>query len=493
MLESAISRLNELLWSTPMVVLVLAAGVWFTVRMVVPQVRRLPDMVRYLVGGDDSTQGLSSFQSFAMALGGRVGVGNIAGVATAIHFGGPGALFWMWVTAFVGAAVAIAESSLAQVYKEEVGGEYRGGPAFYIEKGLGWKWLAVLYAVAAVFALTITGPSIQSYNIAVSMESAFSVPPWVTGVVVTALFCLVVFGGMHRIGRVVGLVVPVMAAAYILLGIVLLVLNADAVPEMFALIFSSAFGTDAAFGGIVGAAIMWGVKRAIYSSEVGTGAGAQAAAAAEVSHPVKQGLAQGFSAYIDTLIICTVTGLMILVTGTYNVEGPDGEMVTENAPGLVQGPEYTQAAIDASFPGLGSAFIAVAMFFFAFTTLLSFAFYADTNLAYLLRSSSRERLVVRAAWVVLAGSIFLGSLRSAEFAWNLADVGLGLYTWINLIALVLLSKQANAVVRDYDRQRKAGLDPVFDPEDVGITNAPVWKDIAARKAERDRETAPPGT
>ena len=480
MLDETVTKIVDLLWSTPMIYLVLAVGLYFTVRLLFPQVRRIPDMLRYLFGGGDSARGVSSFQSFAMALGGRVGVGNIAGVATAIHFGGPGAMFWMWVTAFIGSAVAVVESSLAQVWKQEVHGEYRGGPAYYIENGLGLKWLAALYALATVFACTITGPSIQAFNIAESADNAFAFDPRITGVVVAVLFCAVVLGGMKRIGKVCGLVVPIMAAAYILLGVVMLVINADVVPAMFGLIFRSAFGGEAMYGGMIGAVIMWGVRRAIYSSEAGTGSGAQASAAAEVSHPVKQGLAQGFSVYVDTLFVCTITGLMILSTNSYNVAGPDGQLVVEYAPGLTEGPAYTQAAIDSVFPGFGSAFVAVAMFFFAFTTLLSFGFYADTNIAYLVKSPRTERRVNTVFQLVLAGSILLGSFRSSDFAWALADIGIGLYTWINLIALVFLSPKAVAALKDYERQRRAGQDPVFDPTVIGITNAPVWKDIAAR-------------
>lgn len=304
MFENAVNWIVGVLWSTPMLVLVLGVGVWFTIRLAVPQIRRIPDMLRFLFGGSDSTQGVSSFQAFAMALGGRVGVGNIAGVATAIHYGGPGALFWMWVTAIIGAAIAVVESSLAQAYKEEINGEYRGGPAYYIEKGLGWRWLAIAYALAASLAFAVTGPSIQSFNIATSAQTAFGIDPTISGVAVAALFCAVIFGGMKRIGTVCGLVVPFMAGAYILLGIIIVALNAPAIPGMIAHIFASAFGGDALFGGMLGAAIMWGVRRAVYSSEVGIGSGAQASAAAEVSHPVKQGLAQGFSVYVDTPCSC---------------------------------------------------------------------------------------------------------------------------------------------------------------------------------------------
>ena len=476
---SLLTRANAWLWSTPMIVLILALGLGLSVALRFSQIRGLPDMLTALKEGGDSQRGLSSFQSFAIALGGRVGVGNIVGVATAIHFGGPGAVFWMWMTAFLGATVAIAESSLAQVWKREVNGEYRGGPAYYIEHGLGWKWLAVLYALGTIFATTVTGPSIQSFSISDSAAAAFSVPMWVTGALVAALFCLVAFGGMHRVGKVTQMVVPFMAGAYILVGLAMMALRASEVPAMFGLIFRSAFGGEAMFGGMLGAVIMWGVKRAIYSSEVGTGSAAQASAAAEVSHPVKQGLAQGFSAYVDTLFVCTITALMILLTRTYNVEDPAGNLLVQHLPGENPGANYTQAAIDTVFPGFGAAFVAIAMFFFAFTTLLSFGFYAETNVSYLLKDNRWQRLAVNVARAVLAVSIVLGSLRSSERAWALADMGLGFYTWVNLIALVALSPVVFRVFRDYDRQRKQGLDPVFNPRDIGI-DAEVWDEVVAR-------------
>lgn len=496
MLGDLVNAAVTALWSRYMIVLILAVGLLFTLRFTFPQIRRVGDMLRFLIGGGDSSRGVSSFEALSMALGGRIGMGNIAGVATAIGFGGPGAMFWMWVTAVVGSAVAVVESSLAQVWKEEVDGEYRGGPAYYIEKGIRWRWvaapLAVAYAVATVFATTITGPSIQAYNIAESIDTAWGVDPRITGVIVAVLFCAVVLGGLKRIGKVCAYVVPFMAIGYIVLGLVVVGFNAARIPEMFGLIFRSAFGGEALFGGMLGAIIMWGVKRAIYSSEAGTGSGAQASAAAEVSHPVKQGLAQGFSVYVDTLFVCTITGLMILSTNSYNVITEDGRTVVEHVPGLKAGPAFTQAAIDTAIPGYGASFVAVAMFFFAFTTLLSFGFYADTNLAYLLRGRRRVRPVSVVFQLILAASIILGSFRSSEFAWALADIGVGLYTWVNLIALILLTPVAIRVYQDYEKQRRAGLDPVFDPDEVGIGNAPLWKDInnAGRRSDVTDATAP---
>ncbi|MDO5629041.1 MAG: alanine/glycine:cation symporter family protein [Mobilicoccus sp.] len=484
MAQTIVDEVSGALWSQWMIYLVLGVGTFFTLRMALPQVRRIGDMLAQLARGGDSSRGVSSFEALAMALGGRIGVGNIAGVATAIGLGGPGAMFWMWVTAIVGSAVAIVESSLAQVYKREVGGEYRGGPAYYIQQGIRWRWiaapLALLYAAGTVFATTITGPSIQAYNIAESVENAWGFDQRITGLIVAALFCAVVLGGMKRIGKVCGLIVPFMAIAYVLLGLVVLAINWATLPDMFALIFRAAFDAEAMYGGMWGAVIMWGVRRAIYSSEAGTGSGAQASAAAEVSHPVKQGLSQGFSVYIDTLFVCTITGLMILSTNSYNVVDPDGEMIVEYLPDVPAGPAFTQTAIDSALPGFGPGFIAIAMFFFAFTTLLSFAFYADTNVAYLLRGSKATRPTVIVFQLILAGSIILGSFRSSDFAWGLADIGLGFYTWINLIALVFLTGTAMRVFRDYEKQRRAGVDPIFRPEAVGIHNAPLWNEIADR-------------
>ncbi|MDO5629261.1 MAG: alanine/glycine:cation symporter family protein [Mobilicoccus sp.] len=479
------------LWSNPLVYFVLASGVLFTVALRAAQVTRLPDMIRQLVRGGDSTRGVSSFQAFAMALGGRVGVGNIMGVATAIHFGGPGAMFWMWVTAILGSAIAIVESSLAQVYKREINGEYRGGPAYYMEMGIGWKplgkALAVVYAVAAIIAFTLTGPTIQANSIAASVENAWGVTPWITGVVVAVLFALVIFGGMKRIGQVCGILVPFMAIAYILLGLVVLALDAAAVPEMFRLIFSSAFGGEAMFGGMLGAIIMWGVRRAVYSSEAGTGSGAQASAAAEVSHPVKQGLVQGFSVYVDTLFVCTITGLMILVTGRYNVVGPNDQEIITNLPGEGHA-VYTQSAIDAVFPGFGAAFVAIAMFLFAFTTLLAFGFYADTNVAYLFKGGRIETVAVKVAQGLLAVMIVVGAIRETTFAWNMADIGVGLYTWINLFAMLFLVRKAMQLFGDYVRQRRSGADPVFRPDAIGFADAELWNTIADRYDRSDEAT-----
>ena len=478
MIENLMTTLVGWLWSTPLVVLCLLVGIIYSIIFKFPQIFRIKEMFHYLVKGEKSDSGISSFQGFAMALGGRIGVGAIAGVATAVCFGGPGAIFWMWVYAIFGAAAGMGEAVLAQTWKDRVAGEYRGGPAYYIDKGTGFKPLAILFAVFGVIAFGFTGPAIQAFNIAESTHRAFGVSPILTGVIIAAAFGLVVFGGMKRIGSFAGVVVPVMAAAYFIVMIIVLVVNASQIPAMFALIFKCAFNAQAAYGAVFGSAIMWGIKRAVYSTEAGMGSGAHAAASAEVSHPVKQGMAQACSVYVDTLFACTATGLMILVTGAYNVMAPDGSFITENLPGVDAGIQFAQAAVDTVLPGTsGSIFLALAVLFFAFTTILSFGFYVMPNIAYLLKNNKYLKQITIGVGGLQMISIILGSVRESAFAWNLADIGVGLLAWVNLLGMLLLLKPAKKVMDDYISQKKMGLDPVFDPDKCGIKNADLWKDI----------------
>ncbi len=470
--------INGYLWGTVMIVLCLGVGAFYSISLGFFQVRLIKDMIKILLERKSSDKGISSFQGVTMALGGRIGVGNIAGVATAICFGGPGAVFWMWMYAFLGAGSAFAESVLAQTWKEEINGEYRGGPAYYIEKGTGIKTLAVLFAIAGIIANAFTGPTIQAYNIAEAAKNAFNIPPIVTGFLVASLFAFVIFGGIKRIGAVAETVVPIIAGIYIFLTIIILIVNYKAVPSMFELIFKSAFNMNSVFGAIWGQSIIWGVKRGVYSSEAGMGSGAQASAAAEVSHPAKQGLAQSFSIYVDTLFVCTATALMILSTGMYNVAGLEqGTFIVENLPGITAGTGYTKYAIDTLIPELGSAFLSLAIFFFAFTTILSFGFYADSNIAYLFRRSQNLKYIEVGIKSILIIMIIFGSVKSSAIAWNLADIGVGFSAWVNLIALIMLTKPVITILKDYEHQKKLGLDPVFDPDECGIKNAELWKGI----------------
>ncbi|TDP52418.1 alanine/glycine:cation symporter family protein [Aminicella lysinilytica] len=480
MLNELASTLNGVLWSPILVYMAIGVGLFLSIGLKFPQFRLIKDMVSQLMKGSSSDNGVSSFQGFAMALGGRVGTGNIAGVASAIGVGGPGAVFWMWVIALVGAGSAFTESTLAQTYKGKVVGEYRGGPAYYIEKGLKCKPLAIVFALATILAMTITGPTVQANAISTAFKGLnYNISPVVVGVVVAALFLIVTIGGIKRIGTFASYVVPIMAGIYLLLAVVILIANAAQVPAMFALIFKSAFGLEPVFGAVFGYTIMQGVKRGIYSNEAGWGSGAHAAATAEVSHPAKQGLAQAFSVYIDTLLVCTATALMMLSTGMYNVVTDAGKAVYEGVPGVEAGPGYVQAAIDTLINGLGAPFITIAMFFFAFTTLLSFAIYADANIQYILGATSDKvkKYAYFAGCIVIALLAFTASFKDMTTAWNYADVGVGICCWLNFPVLLLMSKKSFKLLKDYEIQKKMGLDPVFIPEDVGFENCELWDEI----------------
>lgn len=473
-MESVVTFINDIIWSNALILLCLGAGIYFSVTTRFLQVRYIREMVTLLFGGKTSDKGVSSFQAFAIAISGRVGTGNIAGVATAIAMGGPGAVFWMWAIAFLGASSAFIEATLGQIYKQVQDGQYRGGPAFYIEKGLGMRWYALLFAGATILSTALFLPGVQSNSIALSAKSAFDIPVEITGAAVTALLALIIFGGVKRIGQVAEVVVPFMAGAYILMALVVIALNITQVPAVLGLIIRSAFDIEPAFAGIFGMAVSWGVKRGIYSNEAGQGTAPHAAAAAETSHPVKQGLVQAFSVYVDTLFVCTATALMVLFTGQYNVVNPAGGFIVENVPGLAIGSEFTQAAINTHFPSLGSGFVAIALLFFAFTTIMAYYYIAETNLSYLL-SNSNNKWLVQVLRIMIMAATFYGSIKTAALAWTIGDIGVGMMAWLNIVAIFLLRKPAFKAFKDYEEQRKAGLDPVFHPKKLGIENTDEWE------------------
>lgn len=475
-MEDFVNGIVNILWSTPVIISCLAVGLFFSLLTRFLQVRHIKDMVLLMFRGKSSEAGVSSFQALSIALSGRIGTGNIAGTATAIAMGGPGAVFWMWAIAFIGAGTAFVESTLAQIYKVKKDGLYRGGPAYYIEKGIGIKWFAVLFAVSTLLAMSFLMPGIQSNSIALSMENAFGVNKAVSGFIIIVLLGIIIFGGVKRIATVAQYAVPFMAIGYMLVALFIMAVNIGELPAVFSLIFRSAFAADSMFGGIVGSAIAWGVKRGIYSNEAGQGSGAHAAAAAEVSHPAKQGLVQAFSVYIDTLFVCSATAFMILFTGMFNTVGADGKtMIVNNLPGVEGGPGFTQAAVETVLPGFGAGFVAVSLFFFAFTTIMAYYYMAETNVAYLLneRNSKVPMLILK---LVLLASTFYGAVKTAGLAWALGDIGLGLMVWLNLIAIVILTKPALIALKDYEAQKKQGLDPVFNSKKLGIKNADFWEE-----------------
>lgn len=480
-MSGLIDTLNSIIWSPALIYLCLGAGVYFSIRTRFMQVRGFNEMIRLMFKGEKSPAGVSSFQALTISLSGRVGTGNIAGVATAIAFGGPGAIFWMWMVAFLGASTAYIESTLGQIYKEvDENGQYRGGPAYYIEKAMGQSWYAWLFALATVIATGLLLPSVQANSIASSVANAWGVLPQVSAVIVVIALGFIIFGGVRRIAAFTQLVVPFMALSYILVALVIVFLNYSQIPDMLLLIFRSAFGMESAFGAVLGMAIQWGVKRGVYSNEAGQGNGPHAAAAAEVSHPAKQGYVQAFSVYIDTLLVCSATAFMLLATGKYNVTTPDGTMLVENLPGMEAGPGYTQAAVEQVFPGFGSSFVALALMFFSFTTLVAYYYIAETNITFINRKVNRPWLSFLLK-IGLLGSVTYGSVHTANAVWALGDIGVGVMAWLNIIAILILQKPALACLRDYEAKKKAGEDPLFDPDELGIKNAELWHEIKRKQ------------
>lgn len=479
-MEGFITQASNFVWSPALVALCLLGGLWFSVRGRFLQLRLVGEMIRLLFQKKVGEVGISSFQALTMTLAGRVGTGNIAGVATAICFGGPGALFWMWVVAFLGASSAFVESTLGQVYKVNIDGEYRGGPAYYIEKGLHSKPFAVLFAVVTVLAAGFLCPGVQGNSITSAFTHAFGLNTAVSTVFVISLLCFIIFGGITRIAQFTVVVVPFMAQIYIVAALIIVGVNIDKFPAMLQLVFSSAFGVNSMFGAMLGTAVTWGVKRGLYSNEAGQGTGPHASSAAAVSHPAKQGLVQAFSVYIDTLFVCSATGFMILLTGCYNVIGPNGQTIVNNLPGVEVGPAYTQAAVETLMPGWGSPFVALALFFFAFTTIIAYYYQAETNIVYLFRGSKRGAAIFVLRVIFLVGTAY-SSMKSADLAWAMGDIGIGMMAWVNFIAILLLQGIAFKCLRDYEEQKHLGLDPTFDPAKLGITNAEYW-------TESQRET-----
>jgi AGCS family alanine or glycine:cation symporter len=472
-MEKIVTAVNDVIWSNALILLCLGTGIYFSIATRFLQVRYIKEMVQLLFGGKASAKGVSSFQAFAIAISGRIGTGNIAGVATAIAMGGPGAVFWMWAIAFLGASSAFVEATLGQIYKQVKDGQYRGGPAFYIEKGLGIKWYAVLFAVATILSTALFLPGVQSNSIALSAKIAFDIPVEITGGAVTILLGLIIFGGVKRIGQVAEIVVPFMAGGYILMALIIIAMNITQVPAVFGLIFRSAFDLEPAFAGIFGMAVAWGVKRGIYSNEAGQGTAPHAAAAAEVKHPAEQGLVQAFSVYVDTIFVCTATALMILFTSKYNVVNPTGGFLVENVPGMAIGSEFTQAAVNSHFPSLGGGFVAISLLFFAFTTIMAYYYIAETNLSYLLPKGDNKWMVQVLRGMIMAAT-FYGSIKTAALAWTIGDIGVGMMAWLNIIAILLLRKPAFKAFKDYEQQLKAGKTPAFSPKKLDIKNTEEW-------------------
>lgn len=456
-LQNAVNAVSGVLTDYVLVTVLLIVAVVFTVRTRGVQFRMAGEMLHLLVrsGRRDNDRrqndapahgNISSFQAFALSIASRVGTGNLAGVASAIALGGPGAVFWMWVIAILGAASAFVESTLAQLFKVKGDKSFRGGPAYYILKGLHKRWWAVTFAVLITLTFGFAFNSVQSNTISDALNASFAIPREATAGVLCLLTLAIICGGVQRISRVSEIVVPVMAIAYIVLALVIIAMNIGRFPEIMMLIVSNAFGVDEILGGSVGAAMVMGIKRGLFSNEAGEGSTPNAAATASVSHPVKQGLIQTLGVYTDTLLVCTATAFIILCSGIYT-GGHDGIVLT-------------QQAIDAGLGGdhrFGSIFVSVAIFFFAFTSIIANYYYGETNIRFIRNSD----LAVRIYRLLVAAIVYAGAVVSLDLVWGFADITMALMTLCNLAAIIMLGKYAIRLLKDYQDQKREGKDPVY--------------------------------
>lgn len=449
-----ISAINDVLWSYILIIMLLGCAVWFTLKTRFVQFRMIKEMIKLLGDSTGKTKNgekhISSFQAFAVSLASRVGTGNLAGVATAIAVGGPGAVFWMWIIALLGASSAFVESTLAQLYKKRGKDSFIGGPAYYMERGLGLRWMGVFFAVLISITFGFAFNSVQSNTICAAWEGAFGFDHRIIGGILTILTILIIFGGIQRIAKVSSIIVPVMALGYVALALGIVLFNIGKLPAVLELIIGNAFGWKQAIGGTVGAALMQGIKRGLFSNEAGMGSAPNVAATANVSHPVKQGLIQTLGVFTDTLIICSCTAFIILFSG---------------APldGSVNGVQLTQHALTNEVGNIGSIFVAVAILLFAFSSIIGNYYYGEANIRFV----TQKKSVLFTYRLLVGGMVMFGALASLDLAWSLADITMGLMTICNLIAISLLGRQAFLLLNDYITQKRKGIaSPVFTKNSI---------------------------
>ncbi|WP_125098399.1 alanine/glycine:cation symporter family protein [Leucobacter chromiireducens] len=486
-LNDVVLAAGDRLWTWAVLPVLVALGLYFTIRSGVVQFRWLPEMFRTLtdktpVKSDGTPQSVSAFQAFTISAASRVGVGNIAGVGTAIAIGGPGAVFWMWTMAFIGGASSFVESTLGQLFKVRDADGFRGGPAYYMLHGLRSRWMGTLFAGILIVCFPFAFSSLQANTISATLTTTAGLPQegagWATiliGIVLAVLTGLVVFGGVRRIASVTQAVVPAMALAYLLLGLVIVFLNIEELPGVFASIYTQAFGFNEVVGAAFGMILMTGIKRGMFSNEAGLGSAPNAGASAAVTHPVKQGLVQTLGVYFDTFLICSITAFIILVTG------PDLSSAT-------RGIALTQNAIEGTLGPWASVLLSIIIFLLAFSSILGNYYYGESNIEFI---SMRPRVLF--GYRVLAVlAIFVGAVASADLIWNTADAIMGLMALVNLIAIALLSGLVFRLMRDYSAQRRAGLDPVFTRDRLpDVSGISCWEDelsvtgaIPVTRAER---------
>lgn len=475
-LARVIGDVNNILWSYVIIAMLIGLGLYFSFSVKFVQVRYFGEMIRLLGDGASSKtrkaqkekSGVSSFQAFCMSTASRVGTGNLAGVAIAISAGGPGAVFWMWLIAVIGGASAFVESTLAQIYKVKDGNAFRGGPAYYMEKGLNKRWLGVVFSVLITVSFGLIFNAVQSNTVAAAFDGAFKTDSRLVGLVMAGLLAVIIFGGVKRIARAVEMIVPVMAIIYVAVALFVVVTNITSIPYVFKEIFLHAFGIKEVVGGGLGAAILLGVKRGLFSNEAGMGSAPNAAATANVTHPVKQGFIQTLGVFTDTLLICSCTAFIILLSDVHNAADLNGIQLTQQALSQHIGP-------------WASIFVAVAIFLFAFSSLVGNYYYGETNIEFL----NGSKVLLTAYRIAVLGMVMLGSVATIQIVWDVADLFMGIMAVINLVAIVFLSKYAFAALSDYVKQKKQGKDPVFYADSIpGLKNTECWDKSAVADKEK---------
>lgn len=446
-LQDILATFNDYLWTYVIVAILICCALFFTVRTRFAQFSMLGEMLRVLTHperkANDGQRHISSFEAFVVALASRIGTGNLAGVATAIYVGGPGAVFWMWVIAVLSSSSAFIESTLAQLYKRRAEDSFIGGPAYYMKYGLGKAWMGVLFAVLMMITFGLAYNSVQSNTLCAAWHQAFGIDTAVMGGIITVLTLIIIFGGIQRIARFSSAVVPLMAVAYLVLAVGVVAWNITSLPHVFMQIIEGAFGWHQAAGGALGVTVIQGIKRGLFSNEAGEGSAPNAAATATVSHPVKQGLLQALGVFIDTLVVCSCTAFIILVSGV--------DITAAN------GIELTQLALSAEIGPLGNAFVAIAIWLFAFSSIIGNYYYGEANVLYI----TRRRSVLYAYRIIVAAVVMIGSLITLDLAWCFADITMAAIAVCNLVAITMLSRQAVSLLADYRRQRREGRDPAF--------------------------------
>ena len=460
-----IDSTNTFLWSYILIVMLITLGLYFTFRTKFVQFRYIKEMFRLLGNGgakDSKKQGkVSSFQAFCISTSSRVGIGNIAGIAIAIIGGGPGAIFWMWIIALIGSASSFVESTLAQIYKVKDGDSFRGGPAYYIEQGLNKKWLGVTFAILITISFGFIFNAVQANTVATAFNSAFGIDKMIIGVVLALLTAGVIFGGIHRVAKISEIIVPIFAGLYILVSLFIIVTNLNYIPSVFKLIFESAFGMREIAMGTMGGMMLTGIKRGLFSNEAGMGSAPNAAATADVSHPVEQGLIQTLGVFTDTIVICSCTAFIILLYPTYMETG-------------LTGIELTQAALSAHIGPIGNIFIAICIFLFAFSSIVGNYYYGQSNMEFV-NLSKKGLNIFR---IIVIGMVFFGALVKVQIVWDLADLFMGLMAIINLVAIALLGKYSFLALDDYTKQKKDGVkNPIFNASNIkGLENVECWNE-----------------